>query len=68
MPKYKCINENCKVFSVEVNVPLTRIIYDTEGNRKDLAAKCPECNEVRELVPYEGMTTHMTGSDNICKR
>lgn len=68
MPKYKCINEDCKVFGVEVNAPLTRIIYDAVGGRKDLTASCPSCSQERELVPHEGMTTHMMGSDNICKK
>lgn len=68
MPKYKCNNQNCKNLNEVFEIGSTRISYNKLGERIDTAAPCPVCNEIRELVPYEGMTTVMLGSNNICKK
>ena len=66
MPKYKCLNKNCKSYNkVEWSNSVTRVV---KGELVDSGIPCPECFENRELVVEEGMTTYMSGSDNICKR
>ena len=40
-----------------------------KGALVDTGSICQMCQEVMEFIrPGEGFTTHMTGSDNICKR
>ena len=66
MPKYKCINKDCRNYN---NVVLkdTTIKID-EDNITDTAKRCYYCNLDMMCIPTNGMTTNMTGSNNICKK
>jgi len=45
------------------------LYYDkVVGRVIDSGCKCPICSSEREQVREPGMTTYMTGSDNICKK
>jgi len=68
MPRYKCINQNCINFEKEVLVSRSTTKF-IKGALVDTGSICQMCQEVMEFIrPGEGFTTHMTGSDNICKR
>lgn len=66
MPKYKCINPECRKFdSIETKSTTIRV----EGGKViDSAKRCYYCNVDMEVIPEPGMTTYMGGSENICKK
>lgn len=66
MPKYKCINTECVSYNNIVTKDTT--IRVENGQIVDSAKRCYYCNKDMELIPAEGMTTYMTGSNNICKK
>lgn len=66
MPKYKCINHTCSMYGKEsLSNSKTKWVRDV---LVDTGKPCPICGLDRELIPSEGMTTAITGSENICKR
>lgn len=67
MPKYVCENEDCKMFFELQYVEKSKISFKN-GKMFDSGSICPECKEVMKPVNPEGYTTHMTGSENICKK
>lgn len=66
MPRYKCTNVLCPDFN-QVKLETHSISKVIDNKLIDSVSICPVCNEVRELVIVEGMTTAMYGSLNICK-
>ena len=67
MPKYKCKNKKCKKFNKE-QIVAKSISKFVDGKIIDSASLCPKCDAVMESIDPAGFTTHMTGSDNICKK
>lgn len=65
MPKYKCNNKLCPKYD-ELIVENSTIKFK-KGKIVDSSIKCPYCSKDREVMIEEGMTTYMSGSDNICK-
>ena len=66
MPKYKCKNPECRNFD-KIEVKSTTIRVEN-GKVIDSAKRCNYCNSDMMIFPEPGMTTYMTGSDNICKK
>jgi hypothetical protein len=67
MPVYYC--ENPKCFLKDLHQSFDKAIIKIQyGEVVDLTGTCKECR--KPLVPFqtEGFTTHMAGSDNICKK
>ena len=68
MPRYKCTNIHCINHNKEIVVAKSTTKF-IKGELVDTGSICQMCMEVMEFIrPGEGFTTHMTGSDNICKR
>jgi len=66
MPRYKCLNKECTWYNiVKVENSVTRIV---KGEVVDSATQCPFCGRSRILIIEDGMTTQMSGGDNVCKR
>jgi hypothetical protein len=66
MPKYKCLNPECRNFD-KIEVKSTTIRVEN-GKVIDSAKRCYYCNSDMDSIPEPGMTTYMTGSKNICKK
>lgn len=61
MPKYKCINPECRNFD-KIEVKSTTIKF--ENNKLvDSAKRCYYCSKDMEVLSEEGMTTNMIGTN-----
>lgn len=68
MPKYKCINKECRAFDkISESIPVHNK-YTLNGVI-DLNIECAWCSKDRIIIEEnKGLCTSMFGSDNICKR
>jgi len=66
MPQYRCNNKECISFDkIKTDKSVIRIVNDEVV---DSGLKCPDCGLNRELInEYDGFTTYMHGSANICR-
>jgi hypothetical protein len=61
MPKYKCLNPECRNFNKIENKSTT--IRIEKGQVVDTAKRCYYCNTDMESIKEEGMTTNMIGTN-----
>jgi len=67
MPKYTCQNENCRKYG-DIQTSGKSVISFKNGKISDTGSICPACGKTMNDINPVGFTTHMTGSDNICKK
>lgn len=67
MPKYKCLNSQCKNYNHEIITEKTSLKV-IDGELIDSGSICPVCKNKMERQNPEGFTTFMGGGPNVCKR
>ena len=59
MPRYHCVNEDCKLFEEEITIAKVKLIYNKDRDRMEpsMPLLCAECGGELEFVPNDGMPT-----------